>query len=376
MDKTLFNLHDLILLLTAFESLAIVVFLFVTKKTKNLAICLLIAFFAVRASISFHELVLWGSTFRYWVLDLSPNLFLIFNFSYWLDAPLIYLYVCAVLNPNFKLKVYHLAHAILAAVFIGYLIADFYLLPVAVKDQLIRTYSFADLDFVTVDFIAKLVRLIYLAAAIRLIQIHFKQNEQGSSPPWLLQVIIAYTAILGWELVLSAMKVYHSIWGLSHYDLVEIIGLSDYYMLFALTNVVVFLAVNHFSMTDQQKRKIAAVKEPVNMEYVTRLETAMEQDKLYLNPNLSFERMAEKVDIPVKDLSATINRHYQINFYEFINNYRINEAKRLLEDPAQNHRSITDIFYDAGFNSKSVYNTLFKKKFNMTPSQFRKTITK
>ena len=84
------------------------------------------------------------------------------------------------------------------------------------------------------------------------------------------------------------------------------------------------------------------------------------------------ERLAEKLDIPVKELSNTINRYYEVNFYEFINNYRILEAKRLLEDPEQFDKSITDVFYDAGFNSKSVYNTLFKKRFNKTPSQYRK----
>lgn len=374
MDKTLFNLHDFILLLTAFESLAIVIFLLVSKKIKTIGILLLIAFFTIRASISLHELILWGSTFRYWVLDLSPNLFFVFNFSYWLDGPLIYLYVCSLLQPNYKLRPLSLLHFAPAVLFIGYLFSSFYLLPIADKKELISTYTFADLSFVSIDFLAKAFRIFYLAAAIKLLQNNASlAKDSVPTPPWLLQVLIAFTAILGWELLLSAIKIYHSVWGITYYDVVEIIGLSDYYMLFALTNVVVFLAVTHFSTNEQQKKKIVN-KEPINMDYVEKLEAAMEQDKLFLNPNLSFERMAEKVDIPIKDLSATINRHYQINFYEFINNYRINEAKRLLEDPKQDHRSITEIFYDAGFNSKSVYNTLFKKKFNMTPSQYRKSI--
>lgn len=375
MDKTLFNLHDLVLLLTAFECFAIVAFLGWSKKTKTLTTYLLIAFFIIRASISLHELVLWGSTFRYWVLELSPNLFFVFNFSYWLDAPLLFLYIYCNIKPTYKLQLKTLLHLLPALIFMIYLVVSFYWLPLPIKDELIRNYSFASLEFVSVDLLAKFIRLIYMALAIKLLQDNIKQPEPAQTPPWMLPIIIAYTAVLSWELLLSILKVYHSIWELKYYNVVEIIGISDYYILFALINVVVFLAVNHFLTPEPQKRKIVN-KEPINMEYVEKLEVAMEQEKLYLNPNLSFERMAEKVDIPSKDLSATINRYYHVNFYEFINNYRINEAKALLEDPALSHRSITEIFYDSGFNSKSVYNTLFKKKFNMTPSQYRKSITK
>jgi AraC-like DNA-binding protein len=108
------------------------------------------------------------------------------------------------------------------------------------------------------------------------------------------------------------------------------------------------------------------------MDIVHKVEQAMRQDKLYLNPSISFERLAEQLDIPVKDLSNAINRHFQINFYEYINRYRIQEAEQQLLEPANQNKTITDIFYAAGFNSKSVYNTLFKKKYGVTPSAYRK----
>lgn len=373
MDKTLFNLHDLVLLLSAFESLAIVAFLALNKSAKTIASFLLIGFFAIRASLSLHELILWGSTFRYWVLDLSPNIFFIFNTSYLLDAPLLYLYSRACLNKDFKLYWPHLLHVIPAVLFIGFLTITFYSLPLETKTELIKNYTFADFNFVTAELVAKSVRLGYMLWLAVLIKQYFAQQQPSFvMPVWVSPLIQVYAGIVAWEWWLGCIKVYHSIWGLDYYDVVEIIGLTDYYLIFALTNVAIYLMVTHMAKTEAQKRRQQSQKEPINMDYVDKLEQAMEQDKLFLNPNLSFERLAEKLDIPVKDLSTTINRHYQVNFYEYINHYRIQEAKRMLEDPKQSHRSITDIFYDAGFNSKSVYNTLFKKKFNMTPSQFRK----
>lgn len=96
----------------------------------------------------------------------------------------------------------------------------------------------------------------------------------------------------------------------------------------------------------------------------------MEWEWLYLNQNLLFECLVEKFDIFVKELLNVINWYYEVNFYEFINNYCIQEVKWLLEDLVCFEKSIIDIFYDVGFNSKLVYNMLFKKKFNKIFSQY------
>lgn len=372
MDKTLFNLHDFILLVIAFECLAIVAYLALNKSLKNTAIFLLMGFFIAHAFISIHELVLWGRTFRYWVLELSPNLFFVLNISYWLDGPLLYLFIRAILQPDFRLKKIDGLHLVPAALFCLFIYFHFYALDFVDKVQLIKDYTFADFEYVTMDVMAKLGRIGYLVLAVRMVMLsHQTSVESRPIAPWLPKVLIAFGAILVWEALLSGLKVYHSLFVLSHYSVVEFIGLTDYYALFLLINTVIFLCAALLSATNGQRPR-PSKKEPVNQEFVQRLEQAMEQDRLYLNQYLSFERLAEKLEIPVKELSLTINRHYNVNFYEFINSYRIEEARRLLADSTKSERSITEIFYDAGFNSKSVYNTLFKKTFNQTPSQYRK----
>jgi len=372
MDKTLFNLHDLTLLVIAFECLAIVAYLALNKSWKNNAIYLLLGFFVLHAFISIHELVLWGRTFRYWVLEISPNLFFVLNISYWLDGPLLYLFIRSIAQTDPKLKKTDAFHLLPAALFCGFIYVHFYTLEYSEKVRLISDYSFADFQYVGMDLLAKLGRLAYLLMSLRLVlQYRKTMPESYSLALWLPKVLLAYGVILAWEVLLSGLKVYHSLFGLAHYGLVEFIGLMDYYALFVLISSVIFLCASGFSVVANQPPR-PTKKEPVNLDFVKQLEQAMKQDKLFLNQYLSLERLAEKLNIPVKDLSLTINRHYNVNFYEFINSYRIEEARRLLADPTQSHRSITDIFYDAGFNSKSVYNTLFKKTFDRTPSQYRK----
>jgi AraC-like DNA-binding protein len=75
------------------------------------------------------------------------------------------------------------------------------------------------------------------------------------------------------------------------------------------------------------------------------------------------------------ETSFVINELYQDNFYNFINKYRIEEAKRLLLSDKYNQLNILGIAYESGFNSKTTFNTTFKKHVGCSPSEFVKMNT-
>jgi AraC-like DNA-binding protein len=106
--------------------------------------------------------------------------------------------------------------------------------------------------------------------------------------------------------------------------------------------------------------------------YLKRLLQLMETEKLYLDSELTISKLAEKLSIPAPHLSQTINERLNQNFIDFINTYRVAEAKRRLVDPALKHYSVLAIAEEVGFNSKSSFNSVFKKHAQMTPSEFRK----
>ena len=107
--------------------------------------------------------------------------------------------------------------------------------------------------------------------------------------------------------------------------------------------------------------------------YLQRLRHAMEPEKLYTDGDLTLQKLATKLPIPVQHLSQVVNEHLQQNILDFINAHRVEEAKRRLLDPEKKHLSILAIAEDVGFNSKSSFNAVFKKYTNLTPSEFRKT---
>jgi AraC-like DNA-binding protein len=97
----------------------------------------------------------------------------------------------------------------------------------------------------------------------------------------------------------------------------------------------------------------------------------MTDKKYYANPDITLDKLAAEVRLHPKKLSLVLKLHYHLNFYQFINSYRITEAKRLLVDPGFTHKTITDIFLEVGFNNKSVFYSFFKRNVGITPSEYR-----
>jgi AraC-like DNA-binding protein len=106
--------------------------------------------------------------------------------------------------------------------------------------------------------------------------------------------------------------------------------------------------------------------------YLKMLLNYMEVEKPFTESNLTIKILAEKLQIPQRSLSQVINEKLNQNFLDFINRYRIEEAKRQLIISDNEDSSILDIAFYVGFNSKSTFNTVFKKYVKMTPSKFRK----
>jgi len=102
----------------------------------------------------------------------------------------------------------------------------------------------------------------------------------------------------------------------------------------------------------------------------TRITTLMETERLFLDNELSLPELAKEMNISSHDLSYLLNEGFGVNFFQFINTYRVNEAKQLILSEKYRHLNLLGIAYSAGFNSKTTFNTTFKKETGLSPSQF------
>ena len=97
----------------------------------------------------------------------------------------------------------------------------------------------------------------------------------------------------------------------------------------------------------------------------------MDSGKPYLNSNLTLNQLADMLSVSPHNLSEVINTRFHQNFFDFINGYRIETVKTDLMDPEKTHLKILAVAFDAGFNSKTAFNTIFKKVTGKTPSEYR-----
>ena len=103
-----------------------------------------------------------------------------------------------------------------------------------------------------------------------------------------------------------------------------------------------------------------------------RLELEFSENKLYKRPDLVLEDVSLALDTSSRNVSFLINQRLAENFYDFVNRYRIEEAKRILIENKDAKLTVLEVMYEVGYNSKSSFNTQFKRKTGMTPTDFKK----
>ncbi len=381
MSEVIFNFNDVVLLMTAMQCFFFAALLLATNSAKSASTYFLAAFLLAHACIPLHELFLWGAEFKWKIRHLHPNLLFIGGSAYYLDGALLYFCVKSLIFRDFTLRKKDALHLIPLGLFLFYMIMAYYRLPPAERLDLVMTDGLVyRWDYVTVEFLGKCLRVGYGLFCVQLI---FKykgllkathSNIEKVDLTWLNLLVIGFLTVMSTEVVLSISKIVSVF---QHYELIvfEYIGLTGYYSLFFLVNLLVFTSIRYFSGFEAVRQK-DPVKKPLNERLLNpdcaeQIDRTMRAEKPYLMPDITLDILAEQLTIPAKDLSMVINRHFGVHFYEFINRYRIEEATRILADSQNNDKTITDIYLEVGFNSKSVFNTFFKKIVDMTPSQYR-----
>ncbi|MBB3062474.1 helix-turn-helix domain-containing protein [Microbulbifer rhizosphaerae] len=373
MKAYIFNIHDVVLLMTAAECLLLAVFQLVLPARERNQGLLLTAFLLIVATASACTLLLWNDQIP--ALPLTGQLLPYFLFAaLMLKGPAIYLYVTALTQRGLRLRRRHALHLIPAlALLIGVFFFDLTsnkLRYIAVSGQ--------EVPEQLVDLIwdlATLIPLAYAAAGVLLVRrykaelkneySHFSTTELS----WLNILTLGVLASWGWTLIVHVAAKYTSVETADH------LGIADNYVTFILINAffAYSLAYAHqlLATRPQQSREPENSEAP-SAEAIALVQRAVEVDKLYLKKNLNLEQFSERVGLPAKEVSAVINKHFGTNFFEFINSYRVEEAKALLADESKAEMTVLDVLLESGFNSKSAFHRFFSRLVGISPSEYRK----
>jgi len=126
----------------------------------------------------------------------------------------------------------------------------------------------------------------------------------------------------------------------------------------------------------KERYKNSSLDEKTAKEYLSGLLSYMNKEKPYLNGKLSLKEVADYLGLSTNHLSQVINEQTGMSFFDFVNKFRVDEIKIRLSDQKYKYFTLLAIAYDCGFNSKSSFNSIFKKSTGTTPSEYIKSIVK
>ncbi|GAB2505461.1 helix-turn-helix domain-containing protein [Microbulbifer agarilyticus] len=385
MNQVLFNFHDVVLLMTAMQCLFFAALLLITNVSKQVSTYFLAAFLFAHAFIPLHELVLWGAEFKFAVREWLPQVYFLGGFAYYLDGMLLYFCVKSLIFRDFSLCRRDAVHLLPFVFALIYMSVVFFRLPLEQRLELIESETLVyGWHYVVVEFLCKSLRVTYCLWSLLLLVQYTRRlmsthsNVEKVDVTWIRALVFGFLVVMMMEAVLSVAKMF-SLYQPYDLGVFENIGLTGYYTVFVLVNLLVFTGVRYFasfeSVHGPEKVRKSGGEQVCNPALAEEIDQKMNLEKFYLQPEITIDLLAEGLGMLPRDLSMIINRHFEVNFYEFINRYRIEEAMRLLRSTDGQGKTITDIYLEVGFNSKSVFNTFFKKAAGMTPSQYRSAET-
>lgn len=385
MWPTLFSIHDVILIMTSYQCIIFAVLLLTIRRDKPLTHTLLALFLLQYAVIAMDILVRFSVEFRHILTDYSPNFFYLFSFGYWLEGPLLLWYTRSLIYKNYSLSIKDLWYLLPLFSYVLYDIFSYYSLDSAAKVRFQEAImGFSEPHFRNYLAIARDLFRFSLGVLCLMELQRFKKHLQNNYSDverrqmnWLRLLIVGFLVVRTWTLIVVILAMLSMAFGIS--TNFGLLGLLSTYAIFILVTLLIFynlrnsLKSDGLDMTSPHPGDHGDdLRDKFKPEQIDILTTYLEREKPYLQPDLTLNKLASLVSISPRTLSNIINRHFHCNFFEFVNLYRIDEAKRLLSDTREASSNILSVMYAAGFNSKTTFNTLFKKRVGITPSQFRK----
>jgi AraC-like DNA-binding protein len=382
MDKVLFNLHDIVLIVIVVEGLILAALTIVSKR--NLCNLLLGTLLLLCSAVAFDVLIYWCIPLKDLFAQAAPYLFFLFGFAYFLLGPILLWYTRALLYQDFRLQATDLLHLIPMAIYLLFYYQFFYPLEEPEKQRVLYDFAWMNqnLHYAGYIWLQKLHPLIYGIISFQQLLAYRKQIENTHSNKTLID--------FSWLKLLLWLFLFAWLWTLVTQVFAQFVSqpvsasmgiISNYFMLMLVNALVVYslshsgvfsgirMASNIPNATGTDSIDIAETLPPT---YGELLRSTMQEKKLYLIVDITLEQLAEKLAISPKALSATINSDFGQNFFEFINAYRVAHAQQLLLNDPEGAMDMHSVMLNSGFNSKSAFHRFFKKFTRLTPGQFRK----
>jgi len=357
MPKFSFSIADLIGLIIIYQSLFFTLNLYLQKKKQTSFNRILSAFTAL-FGLNFLNILLINQG----ILNQDQNFGLVYGLLY---GPVFYFYTLFLTDKGRKFQQKDGLH-VLPAVFIFLLIL--------LAGNLIQSEN--SLFLLTLMVLGHIFYYLGKAfVAIRNFRYLLKDNFseiESRRLSWLRSLILSISFIIlfaGLEAFLPLQ--YASLYGDIYFILISLFSLMIINFMFYKGLQYPEILKDQLIPPPKEKYQGSNLDKSQAKGILKKLDACMKEEKPYLNEELSIKDLAEMLEVSSKNLSRVINEQKGMNFFDYINHYRIEEACDLLKNRSRSELRINEIMYQVGFRSKSTFNQVFKNKMGMTPNAYR-----
>jgi len=291
------------------------------------------------------------------------NVLFVLSQLVFLLGPLLYFYSKSVIDFQFRLKKKDLFHSVpfFVAILVSTVEVYFLNYHLGWQSPLRETMSATVILQITLYIVAS---VIVLRSEVRSL---FSPIDDARLA-WLRLLLVGYIVFWFFQLHFFVFIDLWKLYGLCPYS--DTLYLTTIFILF---NCVVFVALKNPEIFSFNRKYLKSdLRESDKEAYIGKILDAMEIEKLYREPLLTLASLSRHLGIPVSYISQIVNESFGSNFCDFVNRYRIEETKQRLNLRARNKQSILEIAFEVGFNSKSSFNSAFKKHTGLTPRDYIK----
>lgn len=372
-------------LINSFAALILIVFLLsadTRNRLSNIMLALYLVVFIQDTSAQFTSVYVYPN----W-----PMLGMLISETVFLLLPFLYLFAKASVYKDFKLTWFSLVH-LTPMVLLHIFLIPIYYLPLANNPELIWYELLNQSSFTKFIYISLHIQMFVYYFLIFRMLIRYKAIllENYASPKldnqkWLMQFFIVLFMV---DFISAIKNVFRFGDNETLYFIsVVIVNLTNLIVLFwlvikAMKKPEVFIGVQMDTllvnqMIDNKNSKgESVISDTVDTnaqkEIIEKLENHMKVNEPFMDSSLSVYDLAKQINVPSRDLSIAINHNLNKHFFDFVNEYRIEKAMELLTSPDRRDFTVLEILYEVGFNSKSSFNTAFKKHTGLTPTEYRR----
>jgi AraC-like DNA-binding protein len=373
---------DAILIIGIFEAFSLSLLLFFKKK-RNVSDSILTGFFLVfgiNILLSYIELYNRknGYPFPAFINTTAPFILL--------HGPILWFYIQSQTKQKFQFKPIFLLHFI---PFIGMLIdhtSQLYFLPVEEKIHIVTTEAFKDyFSYPLWVMVITISPLVYFLWGIKILNTYNSKIENFLSHTelfdfrWLKKLLIIiiilyclvnFSFVIDFIVPLASFSVLQYIAFILASLFILIMGIFGQRQNNLFNSEVIKVDLDKL----YEDKKISKLEKEERV-FIVRLHEFMRTEKPYLEPEITVSGLSQQLNISVEYLSEMLNRRLNVNFFDYINQYRVEEFKKEVQKPESQHLTLTGIALNCGFNSKASFYRVFKKNTNTTPSLYKQKLS-